>query len=117
LQPGEQAPVAAELRPMARGDFKIAFEHGGPNQGPTVTAGFQRLVQYLRGIQFGLALGGGAARGMAHVGVLKAMDASGIAGDQLQGELREFGVIMTDEWLENAGDTGRTVVDAFRAMQ
>ncbi|MCY3878132.1 MAG: TRAP transporter substrate-binding protein [Rhodobacteraceae bacterium] len=39
------------------------------------------------------------------------------AGDQLQGELREFGVIMTDEWLENAGDTGRTVVDAFRAMQ
>ena len=38
------------------------------------------------------------------------------AGDTLQSELKEFGVIMTDEWLENAGDTGRAVVDAFLAM-
>ena len=41
----------------------------------------------------------------------------GRASDALQGELREFGVIMTDEWLEAAGDSGRNVVDAFNAMQ
>ncbi len=38
------------------------------------------------------------------------------AGDVLQGELQEFGVIMTDEWLEKSGDVGQTVVDSFRAM-
>ena len=32
---------------------------------------FERIVHYLRGIQLGIALGGGAARGMAHLGVLK----------------------------------------------
>ena len=39
------------------------------------------------------------------------------AGDTLQGELREFGVIMTNEWLESAGETGRAVVDSFHGMQ
>ncbi len=38
------------------------------------------------------------------------------AGDTLQEELREFGVIMTNEWLENAGESGQAVVDAFHAM-
>ena len=38
------------------------------------------------------------------------------AGETLQEELREFGVIMTDEWLENSGETGSAVVDAFHSM-
>ena len=39
------------------------------------------------------------------------------AGETLQGELREFGVIMTNEWLEKAGETGQAVVDGFQSMQ
>lgn len=41
----------------------------------------------------------------------------GPASDKLHGELREFGVIMTNEWLENAGDSGAKIVDDFKAMQ
>ena len=39
------------------------------------------------------------------------------ASETLQDELREFGVIMTNEWLEKAGETGQAVVDGFRSMQ
>ena len=39
------------------------------------------------------------------------------AGETLQGELREFGEIMTGEWLERTGSAGAAVVDAFREMQ
>jgi len=42
-------------------------------------------VHHLRGIQIGLALGGGAARGMAHLGVLKALEQHGIYIDMLAG--------------------------------
>ena len=47
--------------------------------------GFERIVHHLRGIQIGLALGGGAARGMAHFGVLKALEQHGIYIDMLAG--------------------------------
>src|SRR4029077_16439712 len=47
--------------------------------------GFERIVHHLRGIQIGLALGGGAARGMAHLGVLKALEQHGIYIDMLAG--------------------------------
>lgn len=39
------------------------------------------------------------------------------AGDALKGELKEIGTTMTSEWLEAAGDEGKAVVDAFKAMQ
>lgn len=39
------------------------------------------------------------------------------ASDTLKGELREIGKTMTKEWLEAAGDEGKTIVEAFRAMQ
>ncbi|GHB42546.1 hypothetical protein GCM10007094_34770 [Pseudovibrio japonicus] len=37
--------------------------------------------------------------------------------DQMNADLREIGVTMTAEWLEAAGDEGKAVVDAFKAMQ
>ncbi len=37
------------------------------------------------------------------------------AGDELMEGLREVGAIMTEEWLQNAGDTGRAVIEAYRA--
>ncbi|WP_231704112.1 TRAP transporter substrate-binding protein [Cochlodiniinecator piscidefendens] len=39
----------------------------------------------------------------------------GPAGEGLTAELREFGVIMTNEWLEATGDQGQAIVDAFHA--
>ena len=45
----------------------------------------ERLVHYLRGVRIGVALGGGAARGMAHLGVLNALDQNGIVADVIAG--------------------------------
>ncbi len=39
------------------------------------------------------------------------------AGDELTSELKGFGEIMTQEWLEAAGETGRNVIDAYLASQ
>ncbi|MDU8927302.1 TRAP transporter substrate-binding protein [Alisedimentitalea sp. MJ-SS2] len=41
----------------------------------------------------------------------------GPASDQMVSELKEIGVTMTNEWLEAAGDEGKAIVDAFKAMQ
>lgn len=39
----------------------------------------------LRGVRIGVALGGGAARGMSHLGVLKALEQNGIVVDMIAG--------------------------------
>src|ERR1041384_8316387 len=39
----------------------------------------------LRKVKIGLALGGGAARGFAHIGVIKALEAQGIVPDIVVG--------------------------------
>ncbi len=57
----------------------------GGQQGSLQRYGLERIVHHLRGIQIGLALGGGAARGMAHLGVLKALEQNGIYVDMLAG--------------------------------
>jgi predicted acylesterase/phospholipase RssA len=85
LQAAEVAPVASELREKAKRDFKVFFGGADPNQGTAVVSGFDRLVQFIRGVQIGVALGGGAARGMAHLGVLKALQESGITVDRIAG--------------------------------
>ena len=85
LQSEEEAPVASDLRELAKRDFKISFGRLSANQGPAVLGGFHRLVHFMRGIQIGVALGGGAARGMAHLGVLKALEQNGITIDMIAG--------------------------------
>jgi predicted acylesterase/phospholipase RssA len=44
-----------------------------------------RIIHHLRGVSIGLALGGGAARGMAHLGVLQVLDDEGITIDRMSG--------------------------------
>lgn len=78
-------PIAAELRSLVERDFKIAVSEPQPNQGRTLLDGFERLVHQLRGVRIGIALGGGGARGMAHLGVLKALEKSGIVVDMIAG--------------------------------
>ena len=48
-------------------------------------ADVQRLVRHLRGEAIGLVLGGGGARGMAHIGVLKALAELSIPVDRIGG--------------------------------
>ncbi|MFT5110818.1 MAG: TRAP-type C4-dicarboxylate transport system substrate-binding protein [Parasphingorhabdus sp.] len=64
--------------------------------------GFYRSKEYT-----GFTLNGLRAGGMT----------VGPAGDQLVAELKKIGETMTAEWLANAGDEGKAIVDAFRAMQ
>ena len=37
------------------------------------------------------------------------------AGDKLHGELEQIGATMTEEWLANAGDAGKSIVDSYKA--
>src|SRR4029079_16727663 len=85
LEAGEIAPVASELRDLAWRDVKVSFGAIAANNGRVLVDGFERLVHLVRGIQIGVALGGGAARGMAHLGVLKALEQSGIFVDMIAG--------------------------------
>lgn len=79
------APYVPEFHELCERDFKLTFEPPGEHQGSLLQHGLERIVHHLRGIQIGLALGGGAARGMAHLGVLKALEQHGIYIDMLAG--------------------------------
>lgn len=87
LLDGEKPIVSAapNLHELACRDFKIAPTPFGPPWGRSVAGGLERLVHDLRGVRIGLALSGGAARGMAHLGVLKALDQNGIIPDMIAG--------------------------------
>jgi predicted acylesterase/phospholipase RssA len=78
-------PYAPELQALAARDFKTYPGELKPNQGKLLQQGVERIVHHLRGVQIGLALGGGAARGMAHLGVLKSLERHGIYVDMLAG--------------------------------
>jgi NTE family protein len=78
-------PYVPELYQLAERHFKLAFDAPGADQNTLLQHGFERIIHHLRGVQIGLALGGGAARGMAHLGVLKALERHGIYVDMLAG--------------------------------
>lgn len=78
-------PYRQELGKFSARDFKIYLGDLKPNQGQLRRQGIERIVHYLRGVQIGLALGGGAARGMAHMGVLKSLEQHGIFVDMVAG--------------------------------
>lgn len=79
------APAVPKLRELAARDFKIAAAPLAHPFGKSVAGGIERLVHDLRGVRIGVALGGGAARGMSHIGVLKALEQNGIVVDMLAG--------------------------------
>jgi predicted acylesterase/phospholipase RssA/CRP-like cAMP-binding protein len=78
-------PVVPSLRDLAGRDFKIADTSPELPWGRSLAGGLERLVHDLRGVRIGVALGGGAARGMAHLGVLKALERNGIVVDMIAG--------------------------------
>ena len=79
------APVVPELHDFASREFKICESPLPHPWGKVHSASMERLVHYLRGVRIGVALGGGAARGMAHLGVLNALDQNGIVVDVIAG--------------------------------
>jgi predicted acylesterase/phospholipase RssA/CRP-like cAMP-binding protein len=83
--PPAVAPVVPDLCNLASRDFKIVEAPPRLPWGRSLAGGLERLVHDLRGVRIGVALGGGAARGMAHPGVLKALEQSGIVVDMIAG--------------------------------
>ena len=79
------APVVPELHDFASREFKICASPLPHPWGKVHSTSMERLVHYLRGVRIGIALGGGAARGMAHLGVLNALDQHGIVVDVIAG--------------------------------
>jgi predicted acylesterase/phospholipase RssA/CRP-like cAMP-binding protein len=86
LADGHQtSPFAPELKGLVARDFKVTFCEARPPLGKTLAYGLERLAHYLRGVKVGLALSGGAARGMAHLGVLHVLEQNGIVVDMIAG--------------------------------
>ena len=79
------APLNPELLQSVRHDFKIKTGSSTDSFQHTPYPGIERVVHALRGIRIGLALGGGAAKGMSHLGVLRAFDEHGIIIDAIAG--------------------------------
>jgi predicted acylesterase/phospholipase RssA/CRP-like cAMP-binding protein len=79
------APMVPELHDFASREFKICESPLPHPWGKVHSSSMERLVHYLRGVRIGVALGGGAARGMAHLGVLNALDQNGIVVDVIAG--------------------------------
>lgn len=78
-------PYIPQLNELAARDFKIYAGRQKSDQGPLMRQGVERIVHFLRGVQIGIALGGGAARGMAHLGVLRSLERHGIFVDRIAG--------------------------------
>ncbi len=86
LNDGSQlAPLVPELNQLAKRDFKLSFDPPAQNRSRELVNGFERIIHQLRGVRIGVALGGGAARGMAHLGVLKVLEQNGIFIDMIAG--------------------------------
>ena len=79
------APAVPEAREFFSLDFKVSDEPLKAPWGKVLSSGIERLVHSLRGVRIGIALGGGAALGMSHLGVLKALDENGIVVDMVAG--------------------------------
>ena len=104
------APLAPQLKQVCAEEFKLHWN--GCNIDSRVCtrqAGLQRILHHLRGVSVGLALGGGAARGMAHLGVLQVIEETGITIDRLSGT--SAGALAGIPWA--AGYTADFLIDAF----
>jgi predicted acylesterase/phospholipase RssA len=79
------APGIPEVHEFAKREFKICEAPLSHPWGNAHAGGIERVIHYLRGVRIGVALGGGAARGMAHLGVLKTLENNGIIPDVVVG--------------------------------
>jgi NTE family protein len=95
---GDDGRVAART-----GDWLDAFPGAVHfNLRPAVPAEFDRIARLLAGRGIGLVLGGGGARGMAHVGVIRALSEAGIPVDRVGGTSQGalVGALLAGGWDE-----------------
>lgn len=78
------APRVPGLAELTNRDFKTWLTDSQSSNRMELLA-IERVIHYLRGFSVGLALSGGAAHGMAHLGVLRALDEAGITVDEMAG--------------------------------
>ena len=78
------APLLSGLE-LKKADVKIPVESTNASLTRQESLGLDRLVRALRGISVGIALAGGGAKGMAHFGVLQALDEAGLSFDVMSG--------------------------------
>jgi NTE family protein len=80
-------PVAPLLSgwEFTKADVKVVVESTGDTLTRQERQGLDRLVRMLRGISVGIALAGGGAKGMAHFGVLQALEQAGLSFDIMSG--------------------------------
>lgn len=71
--------------PISPLDFKVTLSDDVAHGLWRSQQSIQRLVRRLRGTRIGVALSGGGARGLAHLGVLRALDRAGIHFDLAAG--------------------------------
>lgn len=85
---GESAADSRVLRSFGRtssNQVRVLVTEGEAGAARLRFGDLARLKHRLRGIRMGLALGGGGAKGLAHLGVLKAFEEEGIYFDQIAG--------------------------------
>lgn len=70
---------------LKKPDLKAPVESTGNRLTRLESQGLDRLVRALRGFSVGIALAGGGAKGMAHFGVLHALEEAGISFDAMSG--------------------------------
>lgn len=70
---------------IAERDFRIVLSDDPNKPDRNQRQSLSLLVRHLQGIRIGLALGGGGARGMAHLGVLRALEREEIYFDFIAG--------------------------------
>lgn len=86
LKPEEQvAPRVSRPWGLSHRDMKVEMSDDPARPSRRQWQGLQRLVRHLRGLRLGLALGGGGARGLAHLGVMRALDEAGLCFDMVAG--------------------------------
>ncbi|MBI3466017.1 MAG: patatin-like phospholipase family protein [Planctomycetes bacterium] len=79
------APAVGQKWELREQDLKVVLSDDVPRPSLAQQRSITRLVRHLQGIRVGVALGGGGARGMAHLGVLRALDRAGICIDLIAG--------------------------------
>lgn len=84
IAPGQGGPVV-ESRPAVASPTPPATSAASSPTEPPVTAAPPAAAGVARPIKIGLALGGGAARGFAHIGVIKVLESHGIVPDIVVG--------------------------------
>lgn len=120
LADGRQPPAAGVLPEHGEAAVHLVFEQGGPHTAAWLDElrpqqhhhllDVERLARALRGRSVVLVLGGGAARGFAHAGVLRALAERHVSVDAVVGT--SMGAVVGGLWA-----SGRTVEEITEGLR